>query len=647
MPVKWGVDPRVEFVVVAYSSGPLDPPFSGQAFNLTDHAGVNYLDGDSGISVTRGRSDEFQAFQAGECSFTLRNNGREFDPSRTEIAADLPAVSGATITTPDHAALAPNGDLYVRVRLSMDNWVPGGFGQFVLGQWPNSAGNNGWVFMVTDTGALRLSFTQDGSTGLDRTSTQPTGFKAGSVHWVDVSLDVNNGAAGHTVTFRTSEDGLTWTELGAPVVTAGTVTLFNSTAVLAFGDILPLGGQVYEADVRIGGMFGSVAANPRISALEPDTVSFTDGAGRVWTVNGTATVGYDDHASIFAPILKPRRQVAVYTVLDGDLTTLQYLFAGVIDGWPETWGSTTGSVPITAHDLLSILAQTDISEAPGGLVLDSAFQGQLDQERLAGDLPQQFTGERIETLIQFAGLSTQPLSLDTGLTEVAALVPTGDVLGLCQEAEEAEAGFLYVDRSGDVMFLDRHSRFQTTRIAEIQATFTDTQYTGLSVDYSTTQMWNDARFTRPAIDDADMPHEATQSDEVSIHENGRKQYRKTIPVVSDGETLARAQFWVSRYGRPRRRPSPITIRPRKNLDALFLPLAGMELLDRIQLVRTPLGIDPAVRFTGLVQQIGHEITKDDWVCTLATSPIDIDDGLNYLVLDGGTLGQLDEEVLSY
>jgi hypothetical protein len=435
MPVSW-VEPDVVFLVYVTTAGPLDPPGSGQWFNLTDHAGVNYIDGDVGISIRRGRSDEFSQFQSGSCSFTLRNNQREFDP--------------------------------------------------------------------------------------------------------------NN--------------------LSSP----------------------------------------------------------------------------------FIDILKPRRQVLVVTGRTTSLSTLTVLFSGYIDAWPQSWTSTTGSVEIVAHDLLSVLAQSSASLGSGVLILDNAYQGRLDFGRLAGDLPQQFSGERVDALIGLAGVSSQALDLATGLTRMAAIEPQGDVLGLCQEAESAEAGFLYVDRSGNIMFLDRHSRFRHDRLGTVQAVFTDSEYSGMSVDYSLAQMWNDVRFVRPALGDSDVPVEQAAFDESSIAEFGRRAYGpRSIPVISDAETQARAEFWRDRYGTPQQRPTPVTVKPRRDIDGMFDRVARRELLDRVQLVRTPLGLGDPITFTGLIEQLEHRITNTDWVCTIGISPIDVDEGQDFLVLDDATSGQLDQESLAY
>jgi len=433
MPIEWGGDPDIGFLVLVSTAGPLDPPGSGTTFNLTDHAGVNYVRGEPGIQIRRGRSDEFSHFQAGTCTLTLKNNGREFDP--------------------------------------------------------------------------------------------------------------NNGS------------------------------------------------------------------------------------------------------SPFAAIVKPRRRLTVVVGRLSDSSTLTILFDGYIEAWPQEWTKTTGSVQIVAHDLLSILAQTTTSPASSGvLIFDDPVFGFWDRFRFAGDLPQEFTGERIDSLVKLAGLSAQSVSLQTGLTQTIGLEPSGDVLGLCQEAESAESGFLFVDRGGVLQFYDRHARFQNTRLSTVQATFTDQQYSGMSVDYSLTQMFNDVRFSRPTGGEGDLPVEQIVVDEASIAEFGRRVHSETIPVISDGETLARAEFWRDRYSTPRQRPSPVVIKPRLDMENLFLNVARRELLDRIELVRTPLGLGDPITFTGLIEQLDHRVTKTEWDCTIGISPIDADEANDFLIFDQGNW---DEHTFAY
>jgi hypothetical protein len=465
----WKIEPDVDITVEIGPGGPFDNPS-----DLTNIDVTAYVE-KQGITITRGRSDEFQAFQAGSCSFSLRNDGRQFDPSWTGAVGEGIIDGG-------------------------DDTVP-------------------------------------------------------------------------------------------PI------------------DILDAGGT----------------PSPPADALD----SIEDSSGLP-----------------FAEILKPLRRVQVIATYQG----IRYpLFVGYIDGWPRTWTKTTGSVPITAKDALSVMARALVAPSRGVFILDHPIQGRLDANRLSGDLPEQFTGERISSLIQLAGFSEGSTAvLDTGITRVLGIEPTGNVLQSIQQAEVAEAGFFFVSSDGVIRFHDRHSRFQKPRTANVQALFTDDQYSGLEIDQSLSQVWNDVEFTRPLPEGVDEePPGQRFINAQSQHDFGIISYEQEIPVLSDGETLGRAEFWVMRYGQPQDRPSPIVIKPRRDMAILFPACAGMELLDRIRIQRTPLGVGPATTFTGLVEQVEHRITNENWETTLAISPIDISEGADFLILDDPLLGNLDDEVLAF
>lgn len=455
--MKWKAEPDVDIQVIVFGAGPFDEPFAPPVIDVTQ-----YVRG-GGISIKRGRSDEFSTFQSGSCTFTLKNDNREFDPSSPE--------------------------------------------QIIL-------------------------------------------------------------------------DG------GSSVVPADSIDAGASTTP----------SDSFDAEA-------------------------------------------EDDSSPFAAILKPLRRVQVLATYQG---ALRSLFVGYIDGWPRSWTHTTGSVEIVAHDALSVMARTQTSPSLGVLVLDHPDDGKLDRGRLAGDLPEQWSGERVLSLLQLAGFSFGVgLITDTGLTRVVAQEPTGNVLQLAQQAELAEAGFLFVDRDGIIRFLDRHSRFQDTRIGTVQQVFTDNQYSNLAVDRDLTQVRNDIVFSRP-----DGPEQRCTDDE-SIHDYGHITFRQEIPVVSDGETFARADFYCDRYGQPQDRPAPILVRPRRNMPQLFAACAGRELLDRIQVERTPLGVGPTTTFTGLAESIEHRITNESWETMLGISPIDVSEGATFLIIGDATLGNLDQETLAY
>ncbi len=265
-------------------------------------------------SWSYGRDAELGPFPPGQAKLRLVNDDRQLDPDhaggawfgqllpRVPVrlrsawsALDLPGSAGATASMPDGAVLGFTGDLDVRVHLALDDWTPAGLGQFVMSQW-DSPTNEGWYFAVLASGVLEFGFTTNGSTDLVTDSTAATGFANNSDHWIRVILDVNNGAGGRTVYFYTSDDGVTWTQLGASVTTAGTVVRFNSTAPLTIGALtdpgLELAARVRYAEVR-NGADATVVANPDFMSVGPGVTSFRDGVGNTWTVNGTAAVGID------------------------------------------------------------------------------------------------------------------------------------------------------------------------------------------------------------------------------------------------------------------------------------------------------------------------------------------------------------------
>jgi hypothetical protein len=138
-------------------------------------------------------------------------------------------------------------------------------------------------------------WSNDGTTILQDASTVAATVTDGQRLAVRATLDVNNGAAGHTTTFYTASaiDG-TWTQLGAPVITAGVTSIFNSTAPVEVGsynsglsDILA--GIVHAAEIR-SGIGGTVVADPSFASQPSGTASFTDAAGLLWTLNGTAAI---------------------------------------------------------------------------------------------------------------------------------------------------------------------------------------------------------------------------------------------------------------------------------------------------------------------------------------------------------------------
>jgi len=97
------------------------------------------------------------------------------------------------------------------------------------------------------------------------------------------------------VTFYTSTDGLTWTQLGSAVTTAGVTSIFDSTTAVMIGTRLTSDdaflGDIFYVEVRSGiGSAGAPIVLLDVDDYNPAApTAITDRVGNVWTVAGAPT----------------------------------------------------------------------------------------------------------------------------------------------------------------------------------------------------------------------------------------------------------------------------------------------------------------------------------------------------------------------
>lgn len=204
----------------------------------------------------------------------------------------LPGVPGASATTPDSIFLDIVGDIDLRADITPADWTPAASSALVA-KW-SVAASLSYLFTLEADGTLLLTWSANGTATLTAASTVPVPVTSGR-QAVRVTLDVDNGAAGKTVTFYTAPTlSGTWTQLGAAVTTAGTTSIFSGTSIGEIGthtssSTAPFSGIVHAVEVR-NGIGGTAGANPDFSAQPTGTRSFVDPAGRTWTINGLASI---------------------------------------------------------------------------------------------------------------------------------------------------------------------------------------------------------------------------------------------------------------------------------------------------------------------------------------------------------------------
>lgn len=200
-------------------------------------------------------------------------------------------VASNNASTPDSAALDITGDIDIRVKVNLSDWTPAGTTYFVS-KYTTGTPQRSYRFYLSTGGFLNFQWSSDGSAALAGGSTVVTGITDGSTKWVRVTLDVNNGAVGRDLSFYTSDDGSTWTQLGTTVTQAGTTSIYAGTGVVDFGSSdganANLIGTIYRAQV-LNGIGGTVAFDANFETVPADSFAFSESSANAATVSLTTT----------------------------------------------------------------------------------------------------------------------------------------------------------------------------------------------------------------------------------------------------------------------------------------------------------------------------------------------------------------------
>jgi len=387
---------------VAFPQSPLDVAVELSIDGIwTDNTSDVYLR--NLITITRGRQDEASAVDPGSCSLTLNNRAGKYSPRNprspyfgkigrnTPIRVsvnegtpflELPGGSTDEASTPDTAALDIAGDIDIRVDATLSNWTT--YTQStttqLVGKFAFADGTKSWFFGTRDE-ALFFEWSADGSATVSASSTVPLPLTPSGRIAVRVTLDADNGSAGRTIRFYTAVSGTSgpWTQLGDDVVQAGVTSIFNSAVALRVGRATDVKfthprGRCHAVEIR-SGIDGTVVANPDFGAQTVGAASFTDGAGRVWTMNGNTSIA--------------NRRVR---------------FVGEVSSWPTRWDVSGKDVwvPIEAAGILRRLGQ-------GAKALDSTLRRSIPSHEPLAYWPMEEGEKASQASSPIAGVA--PLSL--------------------------------------------------------------------------------------------------------------------------------------------------------------------------------------------------------------------------------------------
>ncbi|WP_104083288.1 SGNH/GDSL hydrolase family protein [Cryobacterium sp. Y11] len=147
----------------------------------------------------------------------------------------VPYSSASISYESDSVENSITGDIDIRMDVSSDNW-DNGSDQVMVAKGA-ADGNRSFWFRISSAGTPQFFWTANGTTLIGKQPSSGWTLPAnGARKLIRVTLSVDNGASGNDVKFYDStDDGATWSQIGPTLTTAGTTTIYDSTAELQLG----------------------------------------------------------------------------------------------------------------------------------------------------------------------------------------------------------------------------------------------------------------------------------------------------------------------------------------------------------------------------------------------------------------------------
>jgi hypothetical protein len=229
--------------------------------------------------------------------------------------------------------------------------------------------------------------------------------------------------------------------------------------------------------------------------------------------------------------------------------------------------------------------------------------------------------------------------IDTGSAQVGADVfNTNDsALSYLQKVEASEQGQLFIDRQGNVRFVNG-AVTPTSELATIL--FSDqgngVPYTSATVSYGTELLFNQVTVDSPGFT-------STRSNTVSQVKYGITTTDVATLLSTANAVESLALFWVAKYGEPEYRFQDLTVSLEGLTGQQAEDVLNVELGDIVQISFTPNGIGDNINRYGQVNKIEDTITADRHNIVFGFGSLQF----SFLVLDDVGFGILDQNALAF
>lgn len=617
--------PKVE---IAFGFGPYDPePLALDWDDVTDWV----LE----VQTARGRSAEFDRFQAGTATVTLDNDDRRWDP----LNEDGPYYGQLIANLPIRITATVGATIYPIWRGFVDGWparyVEGG----IISETTVNATD---AFKVLAERVMPDTYLRH----LDTLGRPDAWYRCDSTKNFELANSGTRGAAGAFLSTVTVVDPIVPISAGALSVPEQRPELDEYTAVasipiptdshnLTAGDTWTVAVSAQFSRLGYRGLFSTVLAGGLAAVIL--SVPSSDGtpflyidAGPGITLVASSDVNVADG--------QPHRLVAVrdglnaYLYVDGALVAF--------DGDPGATGAYDGTAGqhlvcrTGVGDGTTTYPACVIDEimAWAGRALDSSEIADLDTAMTVGSAVVANSGEAIAEVLSLINWPVDYIDYEFGETLVQLPVNPGgqSVLELLHRVAEAENGRLFVDREGKVTY---HGRDHDLSESPVTAyTFSDVDRDAVPFDVGlvdgSIQMTIDDRQTYDtaiATRTGGLPQTAS-----NVTYPLRTWTRQDLPLPTDRAALSLAQWVVFRYGTPIARTDTWEIDP-ETYPSDWDTILGLDIGDRVAIYLTfPNSGGSDIYAVQHLSYIEHTITAESWRIKLNGEPADPN---NYLLWD--------------
>ena len=381
----------------------------------------------------------------------------------------------------------------------------------------------------------------------------------------------------------------------------------------------PVKGVLNNTDFRLGGPIW-IDITDKVSSVSVrrgksrELERYNAGGASVTLHNEDRTFDPLNEDSPYVGNIIPRRGIRI--------TTASYSrFTGLIEDWNLDYDvSGKSDASIVAADAFTLLAQQSLTP---------------------GTATPQTTGERINEVLSMPSVAwpLQQRNIDTGSAQVGSDVwgVNENVLTYLQKVEASEQGQLFMDRNGNVRFVNG-AVTPTSESSSIL--FSDNgdgiPYVSATVSYGTDLLFNQVYVEAPLFN--------AGSDNVESQTvYGVTNTQVSTLLSSFNAVQALAQFWVAKFGEPEYRFQDLEIALEGLTGQQQQDVLNVELGDVVQITFTPNGIGSPISRFGQVNKIEDSISPERHSIVFGFGSLQF----SFLVLDDVGFGILDQNVLAF